>query len=83
MTLPEMVFRINLYSIHSFDSKSVVQCRLPSSGFLRTKARSTHNLKGCSRFAVVVQSLSYVGFFVTPWTVAHQAPLSVGFSRQE
>ena len=21
--------------------------------------------------------------FVTPWTVAHQAPLSVGFSRQE
>ena len=34
-------------------------------------------------FAVVVQSLSHVGFFVTPWTVAHQAPLSVGFSRQE
>ena len=23
------------------------------------------------------------GFFVTPWTVAHQAPLSMGFSRQE
>ena len=22
-------------------------------------------------------------FFVTPWTVAHQAPLSMGFSRQE
>ena len=21
--------------------------------------------------------------FVTPWTVAHQVPLSVGFSRQE
>ena len=21
--------------------------------------------------------------FVTPWTVAHQAPLSMGFSRQE
>ena len=21
--------------------------------------------------------------FVTPWTVAHQAPLSLGFSRQE
>ena len=27
--------------------------------------------------------LSCVKFFVTPWTVAHQAPLSVGFSRQE
>ena len=27
--------------------------------------------------------LSHVQLFVTPWTVAHQAPLSVGFSRQE
>ena len=27
--------------------------------------------------------LSYVWFFVTPWTVAHQAPLSMEFSRQE
>ena len=30
-----------------------------------------------------VQSLSCVQLFVTPWTVAHQAPLSVGFSRHE
>ena len=27
--------------------------------------------------------LSHVQLFVTPWTVACQAPLSVGFSRQE
>ena len=27
--------------------------------------------------------LSHVWFFVTPWTVARQAPLSMGFSRQE
>ena len=27
--------------------------------------------------------LSHVQFFVTPWTVARQAPLSMGFSRQE
>ena len=27
--------------------------------------------------------LSCVRLFVTPWTVAHQAPLSMGFSRQE
>ena len=27
--------------------------------------------------------LSQFRFFVTPWTVAHQAPLSRGFSRQE
>ena len=31
----------------------------------------------------VVQSLSRVGPFATPWTIAHQAPLSMGFPRQE
>ena len=29
------------------------------------------------------QSLSCIQLFVTPWTVACQAPLSMGFSRQE
>ena len=26
---------------------------------------------------------SHVQLFATPWTVAHQAPLSMGFPRQE
>ena len=30
-----------------------------------------------------VQSLNHIQLFVTPWTVACQAPLSVEFSRQE
>ena len=30
-----------------------------------------------------VHSLSRVQLFATPWTVAHQAPLCMGFSRQE
>ena len=30
-----------------------------------------------------VKSLSRVRLFATPWTVAYQASLSVGFSRQE
>ena len=30
-----------------------------------------------------VKSLSRVQLFATPWTVAHQAPTSMGFSRQE
>ena len=30
-----------------------------------------------------VKSLSHVRLFVTPWTVAYQAPLSMGSSRQE
>ena len=32
---------------------------------------------------VKVKSLSHVRLFATPWTVAHQAPPSMGFSRQE
>ena len=32
---------------------------------------------------VKVKSLSRVQLFATPWTVAYQAPLSMGFSRQE
>ena len=31
----------------------------------------------------VCESLSCVQLFATPWTVAHQAPLSMEFSRQE
>ena len=30
-----------------------------------------------------VKSLSRVQVFATPWTAAYQAPLSMGFSRQE
>ena len=32
---------------------------------------------------ILVKLLSRVRLFATPWTVAYQAPLSVGFSRQE
>ena len=38
-----------------------------------------NNWVGCT----VVRTLSRVQPFATPWTVAHQAPLSVEFSRQE
>ena len=35
------------------------------------------------KWKVKVKSLSHVWLLVTPWTAAHQAPLSKGFSRQE
>ena len=42
---------------------------------------------GCHFFfqcmKVKVRSLSRVRLFATPWTAAYQAPLSMGFSRQE
>ena len=39
----------------------------------------------CARhsFVVFAKSLSCVQLFATLWTVAHQAPLSRGFARQE
>ena len=36
-----------------------------------------------SRKGVEIGTLSHVQFFVTHWTVAHQGPLSMAFSRQE
>ena len=36
-----------------------------------------------SNISKVSVSLSVMSDSVTPWTVAHQAPLSVGFPRQE
>ena len=39
--------------------------------------------EGRSREALKVKSLSHVWLFVTPWTVAYQAPQSMEFSRQE
>ena len=35
------------------------------------------------KWKVKVKSLSRVRLFVIPWTVAYQAPPSIGFSRQE
>ena len=41
------------------------------------------SLACCSPCACVLSSFSYVWLFVTPRTVGCQAPLSMGFSRQE
>ena len=35
------------------------------------------------KWKVKVKSLSHARLFTTPWTAAHQAPPSIGFSRQE
>ena len=42
-----------------------------------------HFLLQCIKWKVKVKLLSRVQLFATPWTAAHQAPLSMGFSRQE
>ena len=41
------------------------------------------NTKSIMLCYAILSLFSRVRLFVTPWTVAHQAPLSKGFSRQE
>ena len=41
------------------------------------------SFSNAGKWKVKVKSLSRVRLFGTPWTAAHQAPLSMGFSRQE
>ena len=51
-----------------------------------SKDRTIISIFGCFQCAcgkVKVKLLSCVRLFATPWTVAHQAPPSMGFSRQE
>ena len=45
-----------------------------------TEVQNFHNLAKNEKVNVL---LSCVRLFGTPWTVAHQAPLSMGFSWQE
>ena len=47
-----------------------------SGSWIRALEKPSHD-------SVSAQSFHNVQLFVTPWTVAHQAPLPTGFSRQE
>ena len=50
---------------------------------IRAVPRKTKIRCVCTCVFVCAQSLSCVHLFVTPWTVACQAPLSMEFTRQE
>ena len=41
------------------------------------------SFSNAQKWKVKVKSLSRVGLLATPWTAAHQAPPSMGFSRQK
>ena len=64
-------------SLHSltlhFPINKMMLLIVPTSGVVR-------KVKRMSSFNIL---LSQLQLFVTPWTVAHEAPLSMGFSRQE
>ena len=57
----------------------------PAPGILqaRTLEWGAISFSNAWKWKVKVKSLSCVLLLVTPWTAAYQAPLSMGFSRQE
>ena len=67
-----------------------IDCSLPGSsihGIFQARVLEwgaiAFSLKYLTSTQYCAQSLSRVQLFVTPWTVAYQAPPSMGFSRQE
>ena len=55
-----------------------------ATGLEKVSFHSNPKERQCQRMLKVkVKSLSRVRLFATLWTVAHQAPPSMGFSRQE
>ena len=50
---------------------------------MEAKGLLLHSIRLVIIVKVKVKSLSRVRLFATPWTVAHQAPPSMGFSMQE
>ena len=52
--------------------------RRPDSGLCKIAG-----ISGSSELLCMLSHFSHIRLFVTPWNVAHQAPLSMGSSRQE
>ena len=59
----------------------IMNSLLPTSDLLKKVGKTTRLFK--VKVRVKVKLLSNVRLFATPWTVAHQAPPPMGFSRQE
>ena len=48
-----------------------------------TRAGTNLSVMSLGKVACVLICFGHVALFATPWTAAHQAPLSKGFPRQE
>ena len=55
----------------------------PVPGILQARTLEWVAISFSNAWKVKVKSLNRVRLLVTPWTAAHQAPPSMGFSRQE
>ena len=75
---------VNVWPLHSTKRTNL---NVSDNSFLKCPtisiSKQLKELKFSLKVKVKVKSLSRVRLFTAPWTVAHQAPLSMGFSRQE
>ena len=55
----------------------------PIPGILQARTLEWAAISFSNAWKWKMKSLSHVQLFTTPWTAAHQAPLPMGFSRQE
>ena len=85
-------FSLKIYIIHKFAKKKYLllcRCLVLSSDSKNLATEGYLIIWNCLiakfqiRMKVKVKSLSRARLFATPWTVAYQAPRSMGFSRQE
>ena len=95
LTIPLRCLKVKVKSlsrVRLFVTPWAVAYQAPlSMGFSRQESWSglqfpspiSQHKKGLINTSEPVKSLSFVLLFATPWTVAYQAPLSMGFSKQE
>ena len=67
------------------EAAMTASARIPSAHLRRPDSGlcTISGISGSSELLCVLSHFSYSRLFVTPWNVAHQAPLSMGFPRQE
>ena len=84
--MPEMCLHLHTPLGHSHRGLDWIALPVVQMKVLRTRGlrplgcRAAHNNR---TIISEVKSLNRVQLFAIPWTVAYQAPLSMGFSRQE
>ena len=94
---PACVYKNSFYHSHTCAAKSLQSCptlcdpidgsppgsTVPGILQARTLEWVAISFSNAGKWKAKVKSLSRVWLFATPWTAAYQAPLSLGFSRQE
>ena len=75
---------MNRCGIHRYPSKRYsYQADIHRYAFIYTRLRPNHICKAIDVIARMLSCFIHVQLLATLWTVALQAPLSMGFSRQE